>query len=249
MPQNGQPNPGDMYNAVVNGGGIITLDANIVIQQLTFQSGTITGSNSLTMNALTTWSGGTFAGTTSIFANGGASITGATTTQYLNGGSLTLGGTSSTWSGGTIYIDNGSVLTNALGSVFAATGDNALQRNSVAGTATFVNAGIFRKQTGAGTTTIGANVTFTNSGTVDVQTGLLSFDGGGSSNGAFTIANSATLRFGGGTFDLTSGAVSAAPARPPSPVELRISARYSRRPLTSPAVRPISTPGLTPLRL
>ena len=94
VPQNGQPNPGDTYNAVVNGGGIITLDANIIIQQLTFQSGTITGSNSLTMNALMTWCGGTFAGTTSIFANGGASITGATTTQYLNGGSLTLGGTS-----------------------------------------------------------------------------------------------------------------------------------------------------------
>ena len=47
------------------------LDTNIVIQQLTFQNGTITGSNSLTMNALMTWSGGTFAGTSSILQRRG----------------------------------------------------------------------------------------------------------------------------------------------------------------------------------
>ena len=208
VPQNGQPNPGDTFDAAVNGGGTIALDTNIIIQQLNFQNGTITGSgSSLTMNALMTWSGGTFAGTSNIFANAGASITGSTTTTYLAGGSLTLGGTSSTWSGGTILIDNGSVLTNAAGSVFTAAGDNSLQRSSFTGTATFVNAGTFRKQSSSGTTLIDAKVTFINSGTVDVQPGgTLALAGGGSSSGAFTVGGLATLAFTGGAFNMTAGA-------------------------------------------
>ena len=44
-----------------------------------------------------------------------------------------------------------------------------MQRSSSVGTATFANAGTFRKQTGTGTTTIGGSITFNNSGTVDVQ--------------------------------------------------------------------------------
>ena len=58
IPQNGQPGVGDTYNATVNGGGTLTLDANIIIQQLNFQNGTIAGTNSLTMNGLMTWGGG-----------------------------------------------------------------------------------------------------------------------------------------------------------------------------------------------
>src|SRR3954451_8776702 len=60
FPNNGQG--GFNYNAVVNGGGTLTLDQAIVIEQLTFSSGTITGANDLTMNALFTWNGGTLSG-------------------------------------------------------------------------------------------------------------------------------------------------------------------------------------------
>ena len=62
VPQNGMP-AGTTYNATVNGGGTITLDTAIVIERLNFSSGTITGPNSLTMNAASTFSGGTFSGT------------------------------------------------------------------------------------------------------------------------------------------------------------------------------------------
>ncbi len=46
---------------------------------------------------------------------------------------------------------------------------------------------------------------------MSVQSGILSFDDGGSSNGgAFTVAAGATLGFGGGTFTLTGGTYSVA---------------------------------------
>jgi hypothetical protein len=73
----------------------------------------------------------------------------------------------------------------------------------------FTNAGLVEKEFSSGTSTIYSP--FTNTGTVSVQSGTLSFDGGGSSSGAgFTVAAGATLGFGGGNFTLTGGLYSVA---------------------------------------
>src|SRR4029078_7178686 len=66
----------------------------------------------------------------------------------------------------------------------------------------FVNTGTFVKQNAAaaGTTTINGNVTFTNAGTVDVQTGALQI----ASGPAFTNFAANTLT--GGTYVVRAGA-------------------------------------------
>jgi hypothetical protein len=226
VPNNGTP-PGATYNAVLTGGGTVTLNTPIVVDQLLYRAGSVAGPNSLTLNAPLTWAGGAFTGGSSIVANGGATITGTTASLRLDGGGLTLGGAASTWSSGAIQLNNGGSLTNAVGSVMTATGNDSITRLS-SGAVSFTNNGTFRKQGSTGTTTIGPNVSFTNTGTVDVQTGALNigpnaaftntgtvnvqtgtlnFDFGGSttgsSSGAFTVASGATLQF---SFPTAAGA-------------------------------------------
>src|SRR5262249_48484610 len=58
--------------------------------------------------------------------------------------------------------------------------------------------------TGVGVSSIAA--VFHNSGIVDVQSGVLQLDKGGVSTGNFNVAARSTLKFGGGTSTLKSGA-------------------------------------------
>ena len=163
-------------------------------RRLLFSDGALGGNAPINVSGQSglrmTWSGGTFIGPNTVTADFGASITGATAPQYLNGGSLTL--SDSTWSGGTILIDNGSILTNS-SSLLEATGDNAINRNSFIGTATFLNAGYFVKSNGTGTTSIGNQVTFTNSGTVDVRSGTLAINSALTNTGTVTNALGTTI--------------------------------------------------------
>jgi hypothetical protein len=67
------------------------------------------------------------------------------------------------------------------------------------GASTFENAGTFRKSAGAGTTTV--SIPFNNTGTVDVQAGILALDGGTSS----------------GNFNAAAGRASSTSRRAPTP--------------------------------
>src|SRR5439155_23749262 len=70
--------------------------------------------------------------------------------------------------------------------------------------------GTFMKSAGSGTTTVA--IPFTNGGCVNVQSGMVNFNGGGGSAGGFNVsAASATLQFGGGTFNLNAGSTLAGP--------------------------------------
>ncbi len=60
------------------------------------------------------------------------------------------------------------------------------------------NAGTFRKSGSTATDTTTVAVTFNNTGTVDVQTGILNFTNGGTHSGNFT-GTAGTIGFGGGT--------------------------------------------------
>jgi hypothetical protein len=59
----------------------------------------------------------------------------------------------------------------------------------------FVNAGTLRKSSGTGTTYFGNSSAFTNTGTVEVQQGMLDLRGGGTSSGGFNVDAGATLMF------------------------------------------------------
>src|SRR5262245_20107833 len=69
FPNTGQPNQGDTYNVIMNGGQI-TLDQNIVIQGLSFDQNLITGPGHLTLNGSSTWTTGVMSGTGTTTFNG-----------------------------------------------------------------------------------------------------------------------------------------------------------------------------------
>ena len=66
------------------------------------------------------------------------------------------------------------------------------------------NAGLWRKSAGSGTSSVDGNIAFNNTGTVEVDSGVMQFNGGGSnSTGQFVFGNGGEARFGGGTFNFT----------------------------------------------
>jgi hypothetical protein len=162
-----------------------------VHRALTLSSGTLTGTGDVTVGGVQTWSGGTLSGSGRAIAQGGLAITGSAT-KTLNGRALDNMG-AATWSGtGNIASGNGAMVNNVHGATLVIQNDRMLQF-TLGGTIPMIsNAGTLVKTTGVGTTTLQALVD--NSGTVDVQSGLLVLNGG-TSSGAFMVGTAATLRF------------------------------------------------------
>jgi hypothetical protein len=144
--------------------------------------GTLTGPGELDLSGALSWSGGTMSGTGSTVVQGGGTIN----PPDVNGGAVTLDtrtfsnqqGTL-TFASGTIRAYNGATIRNNAtfnansqavwwGPAINASGGAAPQ---------LINTGALQKTAGTGNTGIG--VTFDNEGTVNAQTGTVSFSGGG----------------------------------------------------------------------
>ncbi len=209
-PNNGQPNPNDVYD-VTCPGGTITLDLPVTIQKLTLSGGQISGANSLTINQLFTWTGGVLGGASVTDANGGILMNGSSLvvldTRTLNNA---VGQTAMLTGGATLFMQNGSVFNND--GTFLGQNDNGVSAGSGGGT--FNNSGTLTRDTGTGTFTIGGNITFNNTGLVNVQSGTLRLAGGdgGITTGNFTVASGAALEFANSFTLAASSAVSGAGA-------------------------------------
>jgi fibronectin-binding autotransporter adhesin len=96
------------------------------------------------------------------------------------------------------------------GATFVASGDDAygitVYNNAPA---LFENQGTFRKSGSEADHTTIIEATFNNSGSVEVQTGILQLDNGGTHTGNFTVAAAAELQFSGGTHTISSGTMNA----------------------------------------
>ncbi len=151
----------------------------------------LSGTGRLTISHSMNWSGGTMsgAGRTFIAPEATLALTNANSIGLLrtleNAGKVA-------WTGsGIVGLLNG-VITNQAGAVFEASNDARLAYSG--GTCRFDNSGTFRKLGAAGTTTIDAGLPFNNTGTVDIQSGILA------ANGGFHSTGSALLNFAlGGT--------------------------------------------------
>jgi len=175
--------------------------------------GVLGGSNLVTVSGPMSWGGSSsIIGGNSIIANGGLSISG---NVFLSGRTLINTGTA-IWTNSVINsltLSDGAVVSNAPGALFECAIDSFLY--SGGGTNAFINAGLFRKTGGGGTTLI--SVPFYNAGVIEGQSGRLNFVGpltiqpGGSIrlNGG-TVTNTLPMQLAGGALQgngLVSGAV------------------------------------------
>ncbi len=187
---------------------------------LVLSGGTLTGTGTLTVSNVMSWTEGTMSG-------GGATVIAAGATLNISGSAQknldqrtlrNLG--TAVWSGsGKIFVQNGAPLRNEAGGVFEVQNDVVYDQDNWTSPGSFHNAGLFRKTAGAGTTTIQTPVyntgtievaagtvagtaVFNNDGVVQATVGDLTLSGGGSSSGQFELATNQVVRFTGGAHTL-----------------------------------------------
>ena len=199
-------------------GGVLNAGGNITTTTYTQSNGSLQGPGTLTVQGAATITFGDMRDAGTTILNGPTSI--SSSALWLDSGRTLHNNATLTWTGGTIDLNfnvNGlslpgsASLTNAATGLFLAQGDGAFSISATnfgdpdtGASSIFTNAGTFRKAGSdpAHQTTI--STTFNNSGTVDVQTGILSLAGGGTHTGSFATAVGTTLDFSGGTHNLNN---------------------------------------------
>jgi hypothetical protein len=191
-------------NLVISGGSLSFTTASTVGGTLTVSAGTLGGAGGLTVSGLVTWSGGTLTGAGHLAANGGMSIDG-TASLTLTGKTIDNGGTANRTAGtGLISASNGAVFNNLSTGTLNLQDDNFIQWTGTGAVDQITNAGTLKKTGGTGNTRFDG--AFTNSGSVNVQSGTLELDAGGSGAGSFAVSSGDRLLFNGGTYLLSTGA-------------------------------------------
>jgi len=148
---------------------------------------TLTGSGTVTVSGLTTWSGGSMEGSGVTNANGGLTLGG--NNVHLSTRTLNNAGTA-TWTAGDIGLNNGATINNS--GTWDVQTDSYLT-NLDGSLSIFNNSGVFQKTAGTGSTMV--SIDFDNSGSVDAQVGSLRFgyDLTNNSGGAVEIGKDAAL--------------------------------------------------------
>ena len=211
--------------AIFNGSGAITPSV------LNFSFGTLQGTMPVTVLGPMLWTGGTL-GNAIVFANGGLTMSGQSKT--LNGTLVNNG--SATWTNGQIAFNSGT-FSNSATAVLDVLADGLVFAFNI-GTSLVANNGTFRKTGGGGTAS--TSTAFTNSGTVQVNTGTFSFAGytqtGGQTvmnGGNFSFSQTAQLRGGllSGNGTITGSISNNATVSPgASPGLMTITGSYSEGP-------------------
>jgi hypothetical protein len=172
-------------------------------------SGTLGGSQMVTVLSQMNWTGGTMSGSGRTLIPPGATLNIANTVS-LTGRTLENGGTI-LWTAGNFGV-SGAVITNRAGALFEARTATGLNYTSNPGSR-FDNAGTFRRTVSTGTNTVFGGMAFNNYNTVEIQTGILAVNGG------YTSTTNALLSCAiGGT---TPGRATPAPSVRHSHVERR----------------------------
>ncbi|MGO9922926.1 MAG: beta strand repeat-containing protein, partial [Isosphaeraceae bacterium] len=188
-------------------GGTVEYDDSAEAGTLNLSSGDLTGPGTLTVSTLTVWTGGTMDGVGNTIAQGTLDVGLPTDTddvETLDGRTLTNAGTAA-WAGGGSFVQlDGATFVNQANASLDI--DNGSTWYSNDGTGTIANAGTLLESASGDTTTIHAALD--NTGSVKVEQGTLSLQGGGTVGGTYLVLASATLTFGND--NVTIGSESAA---------------------------------------
>jgi RHS repeat-associated protein len=184
--------------------------SNVAVVSMT--GGTLAGAGTLNVTSSFAWTGESHMsgpGSTVVKPGAAASIaiSGGNGWTFLAGRSLVNEGTM-TFSQGRMFLSEGAEIENAA-TFYDNTGGEILFEPKTGLQPSILNTGTFKRT--AGTSTMGVNVPFTNTGNVEVQTGTIQLSAGGSgTGGSWSASAGAQVAFGGGTFSLSGGSVSGA---------------------------------------
>jgi hypothetical protein len=129
-------------------------------------------------------------GTGATIAQGGLKIDTALGNLLLVGRTLRNTGTAIVNGNSFIDVGSGAVIDNQSGATFDFQSDAGIRTSVIHGNATFSNEGVVLKSVGVGITTIAA--AFNDNGTLDVKSGTIDLDGGGTSSAGKFIAETGT---------------------------------------------------------
>ena len=187
---------------LLHANGVTTVPGDLTVTLPLLVTNVVTGTGALHLAASTTWQ----AGSNSVISlTGGVDVmAGRTLTlsgnpccdypyRYLADSSLRNHG-SVVWSYGTLILRNSSTVTNEAAGVWDVQGDHTITSDG-SGTPAFTNLGTLRKSVGTGPLTLGGGVVYTNSGTIDLQTGTIVVAGPSqlTTSGPLQLASSTTF--------------------------------------------------------
>ncbi len=184
-------------NTEVTGGTVnFNRDANTVNGLLS--AGILAGSGLVTVTGNLDWTGGDFDGSGNLDLTDAVTfrISGEAGGRDLNERTLNSAGTTVFEPGDTVRMGQGALFNNQAGALFEFKTDRFFDYNNLPPEPTFSNLGTVRKSAGSGTSTI--DISFSNSESIEILTGTLSFTRG------FTQTAGSTTLSGG---DLTSSQV------------------------------------------
>ncbi len=209
----------DFQAALTNGDqliitdGTVRFDGNQTFVNFSQSSGVLRGTGTVSATSIFSWTGGTMAdgGKTRLPPGAAGSISGGSHKNLdrnrilENAGALTVSGS------GVLFFNlnnfgGGAVINNLAGGTLEIQGETDLLQNSPSPGSAVNNAGLLRKTNG-GETRLSVNVALHNTGTVEIVSGVLRTEGGGSSSGEITSETAGTLDFAGGSFTHAAGAV------------------------------------------
>jgi uncharacterized repeat protein (TIGR03803 family) len=185
-------------------GGTITVNSPLSVSgNFTLASGTFGGSGAVTIGGTASqWTGGQIDLGSGGFTNTGvlAVDTSGGTLVLAGAGILTNTGTMSEAGKNSLELENGAVLSNAVGATFDLTNNGGVSQS---GGGTLANAGTLEKTGGAGTSAV-ATTSLGNTGTVVVTTGTLDVTAAVAQVSGRTLTAGAWTVSGSSTLDITS---------------------------------------------
>jgi hypothetical protein len=179
-------------------GGTLDVAGTVSVDRLE-QAGALQGVGTLLVNHSYAWTGGLMTGVGTTLLAPGANGTWTGGIKTMSGGRAFDNAGNLSWEGGGVNAGLGVVLNNAGTFTVAAPGNVAFGLNQGGTQAIVNNTGRFVKAGGTSVAEIGG--AFNNSGTTQVNLGVLQLSGGGTSGGRFEIAAGAELRLSSTTFD------------------------------------------------
>jgi len=149
----------------------VTLDVNATVATLTLNSGTITGTQSLTVTSAFNWNGGTLSGASTTTIPSGSTLT-VGGGGFLDTRTLSIAGTANFTGGNYFYMQNNASVTNT--GVIDFQGDGGgIFLNGGLGSISISSSGTIKKSGGTGTSTVQLPLIAQSGGQVLAQSGTL----------------------------------------------------------------------------